>query len=174
MPFVDVPADSFYAEPVLWAVANGITNGTSETTFSPEKTITRAEAITFLWRAAGEPEPAATVSPFVDVTENDFFFKAVLWALEEGIANGLDQSHFGPYATANRAQVVTFLWRAAGSPEASVENPFTDVAENAWFHDAVLWALENGVTTGVTATFFDAWGSCNRAQVVTFLYRAAK
>ena len=174
MPFVDVPADSFYAEPVLWAVANGITNGTSETTFSPEKTITRAEAITFLWRAAGEPEPAADVSPFVDVTENDFFFKAVLWAVEEGIANGLDQSHFGPYATANRAQVVTFLWRAAGSPEASVENPFTDVADNAWFHDAVLWALENGVTTGVTETFFDAWGSCNRAQVVTFLYRAAK
>jgi len=172
MPFVDVPADSFYAAPVLWAVKNGITTGTSETTFSPEKSITRAEAVTFLWRAAGEPEPTAAVSPFADVSEDDFFFKAVLWAVETGITTGLDQSHFGPYATANRAQVVTFLWRANGSPEASIENPFTDVADNAWFHDAVLWALETGVTTGVSATFFDAWGSCNRAQVVTFLYRA--
>ena len=173
-PFVDVPAGSYYAQPVNWAVLNGITTGTSATTFSPERVVTRAEVITFLWRAAGEPEPTATVSPFVDVTEDDFFFKAVLWAVEEGIANGLDQSHFGPAAVANRAQVVTFLWRANGSPEAAIANPFTDVADNAWFHDAVLWALENGVTTGVSDTFFDAWTSCNRAQVVTFLYRAAK
>ena len=110
----------------------------------------------------------------MDVKESDFFFKAVLWAIEEGITTGLDQNHFGPYATANRAQVVTFLWRANGSPVVSAENPFTDVSEKAWFHDAVLWALEEGVTTGVSNTFFDAWGSCNRAQVVTFLYRASK
>ena len=110
----------------------------------------------------------------MDVTENDFFYKAVLWAVEKGIASGMDLSHFAPSATASRAHVVTFLWRANGAPAASVENPFTDVAENAWFCDAVLWALENGITTGVTDTFFDAWGTCNRAQVVTFLYRAAK
>ena len=174
MPFVDVPADSFYFAAVKWALKNQITTGTTETTFSPDKAITRAEAITFLWRAAGSPEPTATVSPFVDVKESDFFFKAVLWALETGITTGLDQNHFGPYATANRAQVVTFLWRANGSPAVSVENPFTDVADKAWFHDAVLWALEKGVTTGTTATFFDAWGNCNRAHVVTFLYRASK
>ena len=172
-PFADVAEDAFYAESVLWAYASGITNGTSENTFSPEKTITRAEAITFLWRAAGEPEPAASENPFVDVTENDFFYKAVLWAVEKGIASGMDLSHFAPYATASRAHVVTFLWRANGAPAASVENPFTDVAENAWFCDAVLWALENGITTGATETFFNAWGTCNRAQVVTFLYRAA-
>ncbi len=174
MPFVDVPSDSFYFAAVKWALKNQITTGTDATHFTPNKSITRAEAITFLWRAAGSPEPAATASPFVDVKESDFFFKAVLWAIEEGITTGLDQNHFGPYATANRAQVVTFLWRANGSPIASAENPFTDVSEKAWFHDAVLWALEEGVTTGVSNTFFDAWGSCNRAQVVTFLYRASK
>ena len=173
-PFDDIDEDAFYAEAVRWAYTNGITTGTTENTFDPNKTITRAEAVTFLWRAAGEPEPTATENPFVDVNENDFFFKAVMWAVENEITTGMDQNHFGPYATASRAHVITFLWRANGSPAASVENPFTDVAENAWFHDAVLWALESGVTTGATDTFFNAWGTCNRAQVITFLYRAAK
>ena len=172
-PFTDVAEDAFYAEAVRWAFENEITTGTSENSFDPDKTITRAEAVTFLWRAAGEPEPAATVSPFADVTENDFFFKAVMWAVENGITTGMDQNHFGPYVTANRAQVITFLWRANGEPAANVENPFTDVADNAWFREAVLWALETGVTNGASDTFFNAWGTCNRAQVITFLYRAA-
>ena len=170
--FTDVAAGSFYEVPVMWAVANGITKGTSKTTFSPTQGVDRAQVVTFLWRAAGEPEPTITENPFVDVKRTDFFYKAVLWAVETGVAKGMDTTHFAPAAEANRAQVVTFLWRAMGSPVTEGENPFTDVAENAWFHDAVLWALENGITTGVSDTYFNAWGVCNRAQMVTFLYRA--
>ena len=172
LPFADVPADAYYAEAVKWAVANGITTGTSETTFSPEKTVSRAEAVTFLWRSAGEPEPTTAVNPFTDVAESDFFYKAVLWAVEKGITTGLTATEFGPYATANRAQIVTFLWRALDKPEAAVENPFADVAEGAWYEGAVLWALENGITTGMDATHFGPDGLCNRAQMVTFLFRA--
>jgi len=174
LPFVDVPADSFYYNAVKWALLEGITTGTSETTFSPDKTITRAEAVTFLWRAKGCPEPTTTENPFKDVAETDFFYKAVLWALENEITTGLTTTTFAPYATASRSQIVTFLWRAEGKPEANAENPFTDVADNAWYHDAVIWAVENGITTGMTNTFFDANGTCNRAQVVTFLYRTYK
>jgi len=172
LPFVDVPADSFFYEPVAWAVANGITTGTSETTFSPDKVVTRAEAVTFLWRAAGEPEPTVTVNPFADVTEEDFFYQAVLWAVEKNITNGVDASHFDPYGTANRAQIVTFLWRAKGEPAANAENVFTDVVESGYYYEAVLWAVENGITTGLTATTFGPDATCNRAQMVTFLYRA--
>jgi len=167
-----VPADSFFYEPVAWAVANGITTGTSETTFSPDKVVTRAEAVTFLWRAAGEPEPTVTVNPFADVTEEDFFYQAVLWAVEKNITNGVDASHFDPYGTANRAQIVTFLWRAKGEPAANAENVFTDVVESGYYYEAVLWAVENGITTGLTATTFGPDATCNRAQMVTFLYRA--
>jgi len=171
-PFTDVPADSFYADAVEWALKEGITTGTSATTFSPDKTVTRAEAVTFLWRAAGEPEPTTTVNPFVDVAETDFFYKAVLWASENGITDGVDATHFAPLSTANRAQIVTFLWRAMEKPAAEAENPFTDVADDAWYHDAVIWAVENGITSGMTATAFGPDGLCNRAQMVTFLYRA--
>ena len=174
LPFVDVPEDSFYFDAVKWAVANGITTGTSETTFSPDKTVSRAEAVTFLWRAAGEPEPAAVENPFTDVAETDFFYKAVLWAVEKGITTGTTETTFAPYDTANRAQIVTFLWRALDKPEATVENPFADVAEGAWYEAAVLWALETGITTGVDAQHFGPDGLCNRAQMVTFLYRAYK
>ncbi len=171
-PFGDVPADSFYADAVQWALAMGITNGTSDTTFSPEKTVTRAEAVTFLWRAAGSPEPASAFNPFFDVTEADFYYKAVLWALENGITNGVDATHFGPYTTANRAQIVTFLHRSNGIQTAAVaENPFTDVAAGDWFYAPVLWALENGITSGMDALHFAPTGECNRAQMVTFLYR---
>ena len=172
-PFTDVPNDSFYAEAVMWALEEGITTGTTETTFSPNSIPTRAEVVTFLWRAEGCPEPTIE-NPFVDVAEGDFYYKAALWAMETGVTTGVTSTHFAPLATASRAQVVTFLWRAKGQPEASVENPFTDVAEVAWFHDAVLWALETGVTTGMTETFFGANALCNRAHLVTFLYRANK
>ncbi len=172
--FEDVPADSFYAEAVAWALANGITNGTSETTFSPDKTVTRAEAVTFLWRAAGSPEVRGE-NPFADVSEADFFCQAVLWAVEAGITNGVDAEHFAPYATATRAQIVTFLHRSNGvQTAAAAENPFTDVVSGDWFYAPVLWAVENGITTGVTADLFGADGLCSRAQLVTFLYRANK
>jgi len=173
LPFADVPADSFYAESVKWALDNGITTGTSETTFSPEKAVTRAEAVTFLWRAAGSPEPVSAFNPFLDVAQSDFYYKAVLWAVENGITNGVDAAHFGPYTTANRAQIVTFLHRSNGVQTAAVaENPFTDVASGDWFYAPVLWALDNGITSGMDAAHFGPEGECNRAQMVTFLFRA--
>ena len=135
----------------------------------------RAVVVTFLWRAAGEPEPTSNNNPFVDVKETDFFYKAVLWAVEKGITNGMDATHFAPTALCNRAQVVTFLYRAMGNPVVNnTEHPFTDVAEDQFYFNAMLWAVENGITNGLTATTFGPTATCNRAQVVTFLYRAYK
>ena len=172
-PFVDVPEDSFYYAPVIWAVELGITNGTSATTFGPSDSCMRAHVVTFLWRAAGSPEPASHHNPFVDVTETDFYYKAVLWAVENGITNGLDASHFGPFAYCNRAQVVTFLHRALNSPyPATDHNPFSDVPAGSFYHIPVLWAVEKGITNGLSATEFGPNSICNRAQIVTFLYRA--
>ena len=171
-PFTDVPEDSFYIDPVLWAVEKGITTGATETTFNPNGNCQRAQVVTFLWRAAGSPEPTSTENPFTDVKESDFYYKAVLWAVEEGITNGLTATTFGPFALCNRAQVVTFLYRAMGEPEVTAtEHPFTDVAEDQFYFNAMLWAVENGITNGLTATTFGPTAICNRAQVVTFLYR---
>ena len=164
---------SFYADAVAWAVANGITNGTTETTFGPDDQCMRAHVVTFLWRAAGSPEPTSNENPFTDVKEGDFFYKAVLWAVEKGITNGLTETTFGPTAYCNRAQVVTFLYRAKGEPEVNAtENPFTDVAAGAWYEAPVLWAVENNITNGLSATAFGPESICNRAQIVTFLFRA--
>ena len=174
LPFVDVPADSFYYDAVAWAVENGITTGTSETTFSPDKVVTRAEAVTFLWRAAGSPEPTTAENPFNDVSENDFFYKAVLWAVEKDITNGMTDTTFGPYLTANRAQIVTFLWRAEGKPEPIGTNSFADVEAGAWYETPINWAVENDITNGLSDTEFGIEAECNRAQMVTFLYRAYK
>ena len=172
-PFQDVPSDSFYYEPVMWAIENGITNGTSATTFGPNDQCMRAHVVTFLWRAVGCPEPTRTDNPFVDVPENAFYYKPVLWALENGITSGMDATHFGPTAYCNRAQVVTFLYRTMGSPELeSVENPFTDVAKGSFYEKPVLWAVQNGITNGLSTTAFGPNAICNRAQIVTFLYRA--
>ena len=172
-PFGDVPAGSFYYDPVLWAVEKGITNGTTATTFGPGDQCMRAHVVTFLWRAAGSPEPRNAVNPFVDVKETDFYYKAVLWAVEKGITNGLDATHFGPFSYCNRAQVVTFLYRSLGSPQVNTQtNPFTDVPVGQWFTAPVLWAVDNGITNGLTATSFGPNSICNRAQIVTFLYRA--
>ena len=171
-PFTDVSYGSWYFEPVLWAVENGITNGTSATTFCPNDPCMRAQVVTFLWRTVGCPEPVSADNPFVDVKESDFFYKAVLWAAEEGITTGTDANHFSPYAVCNRAQVVTFLHRTAGRPGAgSTEHPFADVKPSDFYYDAMLWAVENGITNGMTATTFGPNASCNRAQIVTFLYR---
>ena len=172
-PFTDVPEGSFYYDPVIWAVAKGITNGTTPTTFGPNDQCMRAHVVTFLWRAAGSPEPTSTHNPFEDVKQTDFYYKAVLWAVDNGITNGLDATHFGPFAYCNRAQVVTFLHRALGNPAPSSQhNPFEDVPEGSFYHKPVLWAVEMGVTNGLDAVHFGPNAICNRAQIVTFLYRA--
>ena len=172
-PFYDVPADSFYNDPVIWAVENGITNGVSNLLFGSNDSCLRAHVVTFLHRTAGNPEPSSTKNPFTDVKSSDFFYKPVLWAVEKGITNGTSATTFGSYDTCNRAAVVTFLWRAKGSPEPkSTNNPFVDVKSTDFFYKAVLWAVENGITNGIDATHFGPTNGCNRAQVVTFLYRA--
>ena len=171
-PFTDVPECSFFFLPVLWAVDNGITSGATATTFHPAGDLLRAQVVVMLWSAAGKPEPAGIENPFTDVKETDFFYKAVLWAVENEITNGLTTTTFGPYAECNRAQVVTFLWRAMEKPApSSAEHPFTDVDESQFYFEAMLWAVENGITNGLNDTTFGPNAVCNRAQVVTFLYR---
>jgi len=170
-PFEDVPVGEFYFDPVEWAVAKGITTGATETTFNPGDNCLRGHVVTFLWRAAGSPEPTSNENPFTDVTENDFFYKAVLWAVEKGITNGLSANKFGPYTECNRAQVVTFLWRAMGQPDSDAAVSFTDVQSGQFYSTAVAWAVEKGITNGISATEFGVDSICNRAQVVTFLYR---
>jgi len=171
-PFTDVPVGEFYFDPVEWAVEKGITTGASETTFNPGDNCLRGHVVTFLWRAAGSPEPTSNENPFSDVTENDFFYKAVLWAVENEITNGISATKFGPYTECNRAQVVTFLWRAQGKPTVTeTDHPFTDVDADQFYYQPMLWAVENGITNGLTATTFGPGAVCNRAQVVTFLYR---
>ena len=165
--------DEFYYNAVLWAVEKGITNGVDAAHFGPALECNRAQVVTFLWRAAGSPEAETQRNPFVDVKETDFFYKAVLWAVENGITNGLTATTFGPDSLCNRAQVVTFLWRAKGEPVAmATGNPFSDVKADAWYGPAVLWAAENGITNGMGSGSFGISTICNRAQVVTFLHRA--
>ena len=174
-PFTDVPEEAFYYLPVLWAVENGITSGMTHDTFGPFSYCNRAQVVTFLWRAAGSPEPQGKQNPFADVSEDTWYTKAVLWAVENGITNGLSADSFGPDAVCNRAQVVTFLWRASGSSDpVRTDNPFADVPDGSFFEKAVLWAFENNVTTGSDAQHFDPLGQCMRAHVVTFLYRSSQ
>ena len=172
-PFQDVPGDAYYFEAVNWAVANNVTNGTSETTFSPDVGCTRAQVVTFLWRAAGQPEPTEGTNPFTDVKEGTYYYKAVLWAVEKGITNGTSETTFDPDETCTRGQIVTFLWRREGKPAPTgANNPFADVKPSAYFGSAVLWAVEKGITNGTSETTFEPNEDCTRAQVVTFLWRA--
>ena len=172
--FVDVSPEDWFAESVDWAVDTGVTVGTSATHFSPNMTCTRAQVVTFLWRANHCPEPSGTANPFVDVTADRYYAKAVLWAVENGITQGVDKTHFGPNETCTRAQVVTFLWRANRKPDPKpeTENSFQDVSAEQYYYKAVLWAVENGITVGTTKTTFSPKEHCTRAQIVTFLYRA--
>ena len=169
--FVDVPADAYYYDAVLWAAENSITGGVDDTHFAPNATCTRAQAVTFLWRAAGSPAPKSSENPFTDVKAGSYYYDAVLWAVENGITNGTSDTTFSPNADCTRAQIVTFLWRSQGSPVADAVNPFTDVAADAYYNSAVLWAVENGITAGTTATTFSPNADCTRAQIVTFLFR---
>ena len=172
--FRDVPDGQYYSEPVDWAVAHGVTNGTSITTFSPDDPCTRGQVVTFLWRAAGSPEPKSANHPFRDIKPSDYFYKAVLWAVEQGITNGMDATHFGPDVPCTRAHVVTFLWRAHEKPIVVTVNPFADVPADEYYTDAVLWAVKNEITNGMDATHFGPDSPCIRGQIVTFLYRDLK
>ena len=171
MPFTDVPTDAYYADAVLWAVENGVTTGTSATTFNPNGICTRAQAVTFLWRASGSPEPSAKTCPFTDVSESAYYYKAVLWAVEQGITKGTSEITFGPDMNCTRAQIVTFQYRAKKTSATGNTNPFTDVANTAYYADAVLWAVKEGVTNGTSATTFSPNANCTRAQIVTFMWR---
>ena len=169
--FTDVKEGAYYVDAVNWAVDKKVTSGKTETTFAPNDSCTRAQAVTFLWRAAGSPEPTASEMTFTDVKADSYYDKAVLWAVENKITSGVSDTLFAPDATCSRSQIVTFLYRMQNSPESKAENPFTDVKADAYYANAVLWAVENGVTTGASATTFDPAGDCTRGQIVTFLYR---
>ena len=172
--FVDVPAGSYYEDAVDWAVENGITQGTDDTHFSPDGICTRAQAVTFLWRAAGSPEPETRAMPFADVPVGSYYYDAVLWAVENGITKGTSDTTFSPNMTCTRAQIVAFLWRSEKSPAAGTANPFADVKSTAYYAVAVLWAVKENITKGTTSTTFSPDADCTRAQIVTFLWRCKK
>ena len=169
--FTDVPSDSYYADAVAWAVENGITGGISADTFAPNAACTRAQAVTFLWRAAGSPELQSAETALTDVKPGSYYEKAVAWAVENGITKGTSDTAFSPDAPCSRGQIVTFLWRSQKSPAAGTANPFTDVKPGDYYADAVLWAVAKGVTHGTTDTTFSPGSGCTRAQIVTFLWR---
>ena len=169
--FSDVAAGSYCYDAVQWAGANGITNGTDATHFSPNAGCTRGQVVTFLWRAAGEPTVSGNVG-FVDVAPGSYCYEAVKWAVANGITKGTDATHFSPNATCTRGQVVTFMYRAAGEPAVGGSNGFVDVAAGSYCYNAVQWAVAKGITKGTDATHFSPSATCTRGQVVTFLYRA--
>ena len=169
--FYDVPNNAYFYEAVKWAVENGITTGVGNDLFAPEQPCTRAQIVTFLWRAAGSPEPKGAASGMTDVVSGSYYEKAVAWAIENGITTGTTTSTFSPDATCTRAQAVTFLWRANGSPAVGGNAAFTDVAADAYYAAAVAWAEKNGITGGIGGGLFGSNNNCTRAQIVTFLYR---
>ena len=168
--FVDVAEDAWYYDAVQWAADAGVTNGTSKDHFSPDMSCTRAQAVMFLWNAAGKPTPKSMNNPFVDVSEDAYYYQAVLWAVGEGITNGTDDHHFSPNLTANRAQCVTFLYRYVGAPAVENKTTFADVPATAYYADAVAWAAAKGVTNGTSSTTFSPLMNCTRAHMVRFLY----
>ncbi len=172
--FVDVKPGDYFYDAVNWAVDKGVTSGTSATTFSPNASCTRAQIVTFLWRASGSPEPKAASNPFTDVAADAYYAKAVLWAVENGITKGTSDTTFSPDASCTRAQGVTFLWRANGAPAASAAASFTDVAADAYYAPAVAWAAEKNVVGGVGNGLFAPNAVCTRAQIVSMLYRLSK
>ena len=172
--FVDVATGSYYKDAVDWAVENGITKGTDDIHFSPDGICTRAQAVTFLWRTVGSPKPETRAMPFTDVPVGSYYYDAVLWAVENGITKGTSDTTFSPNMTCTRAQIVAFLWRSEKSPAAGTANPFADVKSDAYYADAVLWAVKENITKGTTNTTFSPDADCTRAQIVTFLWRCKK
>ena len=172
--FVDAPVSSYFYEAVMWAVENGVTTGVSASRFDPNGVCTRAQAVTFLWRAAGSPAPRSRTMPFTDVPAGSYYYDAVLWAVENGITKGTSETRFSPDDTCTRAQIVAFLWRSEKSPAAGSRNPFADVKSTAYYADAVLWAVREDITKGTTSTTFSPDADCTRAQIVTFLWRCKK
>ena len=170
--FADVPTGSYYERAVIWAAANGITNGVGNGLFGVDAPCTRAQAVTFLWRAAGSPAPEISAMPFTDVPVGSYYYDAVLWAVENGIAKGTSETTFGPDASCTRAQIVTFLYRAFGTPAGGAA--FADTTPNAYYAEAVRWAVSTGVTTGTSNATFSPNADCTRAQIVTFLWRCKK
>lgn len=173
-PFVDVKQGQYYYTPVLWAVSAGVTSGIDRTHFMPERTCTRGQVVTFLWRARGCPAPESAQCPFRDVAPQCYYYEAVLWAAEQGITAGVDATRFNPEGMVTRGQLVTFLWRASGCPTVSGRNSFVDVAQGQFYYDAVLWAAARGITLGIDATHFMPNRGCSRGQVATFLYRESE
>ena len=172
--FVDVATGSYYEDAVDWAVGNGITQGTDATHFAPDGICTRAQAVAFLWRAAGSPKPETRTMPFTDVPAGSYYYDAVLWAVENDITKGTSDTTFSPNMTCTRAQIVAFLWRSEKSPAAGTANPFADVKSAAYYADAVLWAVKENITRGTTNTTFSPDADCTRSQIVTFLWRCKK
>lgn len=170
-PFTDVNESDYFYNPVLWAVKYGITEGTSPTTFSPESACTRAQAMTFIWRAAGEPTVSGQYNAFTDIKPSDYYYQAVLWGVSIGLTTGTSPTTFSPNDPCTRAQIVTFLYRGSGKTVYSGATPFTDVPEDAYYAKAVSWAVSEGITTGTSATTFSPDLTCTRGQIVTFLYR---
>ena len=171
--FVDVPKASYYYDAVYWALDKNITEGTDATHFSPMSGVKRADFVLFLYRHAGSPKVSGTM-PFTDVPANAYYHDAVLWAYQKGITEGTSETTFSPLKTVTRAQAVTFLYRMAGEPEITAENSFSDVDEDAYYFEAVLWAIKNGITDGTSKTTFSPDNTCNRAQAITFIYRDLK
>lgn len=171
-PFQDVAKESYYYDAVNWAVEQGITEGMGDGLFAPGNSCTRAQVVTFLWRHAGKPQPNGNSAAFTDVEPGTWYSDPVAWAVAQGITDGMGEGKFAPDGTCTRGQIVTFLWRYAGKPTVTgAENPFTDVEEGKWYSEAVLWAVSEGITNGVSDTSFAPNDSCTRGQVVTFLYR---
>ena len=170
-PFKDVKSADYFSDPVVWAYEKNITNGTSAITFGPNETCTRAQVVTFLWRAVGCPAVENAQNPFKDVKDGQWYTDAVLWAVENGITNGTSATTFSPNDKVTRAQTVTFLYRAANGTPVDASNPFKDVKAGQWYTDAVLWAVANGITNGTTPSTFEPNTVCTRGQIVTFLYR---
>ena len=169
--FTDVHEGDYFYQPVLWAVENDITAGTSATTFGPGLDCFREQAMTFLWKAAGKPQPTSSYNPFTDVKPDAYYYDAVLWAVEEGITSGVSDTKFGTGSPCTRDQIMTFLYKAAGSPSVSGSNPFGDVKSGDYFYQPVLWAVRNNITVGTSATTFSPGLDCTRGQIVTFLYK---
>lgn len=169
--FEDVVSGSYYEEAVKWAVQNGITSGTDATHFSPDAVCTRAQTVVFLWRISGSPKANGDTMPFSDVPADSYYYDAVLWGVESGLVKGTGATQFSPQMHCSRAQIVTFLWRVMDALQAGSHNPFMDVKDDAYYYDAVLWAVKDGVTKGTTDTTFSPKADCTRAQIVVFLWR---